>query len=86
MLAFIIVWVDIFGHRKLIVQSSYHLAENFHLPLFVKKINKNSSFITVDDVCFTVKTSKRYHSDRVELILKTWFKKANGQVSVTVTI
>jgi len=38
-------------------------------------------FANQSHVVFTVKTTKRFHNDRIELILKTWRKGIESQVS-----
>nr|CAB3265542.1 Fringe 1 [Phallusia mammillata] len=37
--------------------------------------------LTVDDIGFTIKTSEKFHSTRIDLILKTWFVQTNGQIN-----
>jgi hypothetical protein len=34
----------------------------------------------LDDVFISVKTTKKYHADRLSLIIKTWFQLAKNQV------
>ena len=35
---------------------------------------------TIDDVIITIKSTKRFHNNRVNLLLKTWMKKVLNQV------
>ena len=35
---------------------------------------------TIDDVTITTKSTKRFHNNRVNLLLKTWMKKVLNQV------
>ena len=49
--------------------------------------NKDESHnddITLDDVYISVKTSKKYHQNRLQIVIDTWFQQARNQVSVVV--
>jgi len=48
-------------------------------------VNNTSHITRVNNVVFTVKTSKRYHHNRLELVLKTWFQNVKKQVSRKMT-
>lgn len=37
--------------------------------------------LALDDICFTFKTSEKFYNSRVDVILNTWFRKANRQVN-----
>lgn len=41
----------------------------------------SSETLTMDDVHISVKTSKKFHRQRLDVILQTWFTQAKGQVS-----
>ncbi|CAG0881445.1 unnamed protein product [Cyprideis torosa] len=41
--------------------------------------DSRGNFTTLDDIFISVKTTKRYHDTRLELILKTWFNLAPHQ-------
>ena len=39
------------------------------------------SNIDLDDIFISVKTTKKYHNERLKLIVETWFQLARDQVS-----
>ena len=36
--------------------------------------------VTIEDITITVKTTKRFHKTRIEVLLKTWLKRVLNQV------
>ena len=51
------------------------------LPRFDNKKKERNNDITVDDIYISIKTSKKYHSSRLQVIIDTWFQHAKNQVS-----
>ena len=42
---------------------------------------KKHDDITIDDVTITIKSTKKFHKNRIQLLLKTWMKSVLNQVS-----
>lgn len=50
----------------------------FHSP----EVYRTEGSLTLGDIFIAVKTTKRFHQSRVELLLDTWISQASQQVSV----
>lgn len=44
------------------------------------RVKRSNSLLSVDDLFISVKTSGKFHRDRLPLIIKTWFQLAPKQV------
>ena len=51
------------------------------VPFKAKGWDARSDFARLEDIFISVKTTKRYHSSRLDIILGTWFTLAPKQVS-----
>lgn len=61
-------------------------SNNFDDDAIVRKIvnrtlQKKPSELTLDDIFIGVKTTRRYHKSRLDILVKTWFQNAKHQVS-----
>ena len=63
------------------------LSRSLRNKTFSTELNKpteatsaKNPMVTIDDVTITIKSSKKFHNNRVKLLLRTWVKRVLNQV------